>query len=205
MRRYLVVDDNTSDLFGTAGMISNFGRVSIASSAVEALSKLNATRFDAVITDFNMPDVSGLELIRRIRTVDPIIPAIMISGFYDPEALKQFPAGGVSDFLEKPFTEQEIFDSLEGVLARRSQILEGAYLEHAKKELEFLGVHTQSVMSAMTAISDAIHEITDREEKLRSGVAASLRSNFVSLGLKNTRSHSNQRLSLARGQLSERL
>jgi CheY-like chemotaxis protein len=65
---------------------------------------------DLVILDHHMPDLTGLEVTRRIRQTDERVPIIMISG--DTAVTWQAPVAGVTSFVAKPFT----FDQLRQVL-----------------------------------------------------------------------------------------
>jgi len=72
-----------------------------AQTAQEALAKLNAEPFDAVVLDYNLPDLSGMELIRQIHTVVPGCPIIVITGVDSPHLALEVLRCGASDYLPK--------------------------------------------------------------------------------------------------------
>jgi CheY-like chemotaxis protein len=87
---------------------------------VEALKLFmeDPNSFDAVITDFTMPKMSGLEVVAEIRKVAPKLPVIVTTGFtgsLDAETLK---ISGVDEVLAKPFTMQRLAECLHRVLKR---------------------------------------------------------------------------------------
>lgn len=88
------------------------------SDPVEALRLLveDPNPFAAVITDFTMPKMSGLELATEIRKIAPEMPIVITTGFsgsLDADALK---LSGANDVLAKPFTMQRLAETLHGVL-----------------------------------------------------------------------------------------
>jgi DNA-binding NtrC family response regulator len=60
-------------------------------------------RIGAVLLDIELPDISGIEILRRIRTVGPSMPVIMISGLSDAESIVLCMQEGADDYLTKPF------------------------------------------------------------------------------------------------------
>lgn len=95
--------------------------VTACSSGAEAIKLLNAERFDLVISDIRMPDMTGVETIKKIRELCaqrklPQIPEILISGFADPNTIKQAEALGARDFFYKPFDLQSFLSSVKKAL-----------------------------------------------------------------------------------------
>lgn len=104
MRRFLVVDDNFAFAENLAEIIADagVGEVQIADSGMRALELIAATRFDAMVTDMRMPKMSGAELIRRARTLDPELPIVVVSAFSADEQLTTVVHEGVLSLLPKP-------------------------------------------------------------------------------------------------------
>ena len=81
----LLVDDNRDGLLVRQSLLQELGyRVQLASNGEEGLKLFESSDFDVVVTDFRMPHMDGLELIRRIRTVNPNARIILLSGFVEP-------------------------------------------------------------------------------------------------------------------------
>jgi CheY-like chemotaxis protein len=80
VKHILVVDDEEAVRYVFERYLDKAGyRVSTAISGAEALASHQLDRADLVITDFKMPGMNGEELLRRLRGIDPGLPAMMIS------------------------------------------------------------------------------------------------------------------------------
>ena len=76
-----------------------------AQDGVEALAALEVNRnVDLVVSDINMPRMDGLELLQQIRTVDPDVPFLMITGTADIASVGEAKAAGVTAYIKKPFS-----------------------------------------------------------------------------------------------------
>jgi two-component system chemotaxis response regulator CheY len=95
--------------------LQNITEVSSGSSALDALSK---KPFGLIITDYNMPGMDGVELLKKIKTDDNYkhIPVIMITSESSKGVLLEATEAGVSGFLNKPFTKEDLIEKVEKVL-----------------------------------------------------------------------------------------
>jgi DNA-binding NtrC family response regulator len=143
--RVLVVDDdpNLTDLLvDTLEVIGYESRA--ASSAQQALTMLKGERFSLVITDINMPEMSGIELLQRIKEVDSNLPVMLITGVGSDEIKQEAYEFGADGFLSKPFRigkiEREIGNLLKGIQRRRVLLVDDndEFLNSAKERLETL-------------------------------------------------------------------
>ena len=92
--RILIVDDNHLGLLARKAVLEELGHsVTIANAPHEALDQFTNHLFDLVVTDFRMPKMNGLELIGRLRKLNPAIPVILISGFTDALGLDEETTG----------------------------------------------------------------------------------------------------------------
>src|SRR5688572_18442786 len=86
----LLVDDNRNGLTARASVLGELGyRTTTSMRPTEALKLFESESFDLVITDYNMPEMKGVELIARIRAMRPAIPIILISGFVEALGLNE--------------------------------------------------------------------------------------------------------------------
>src|SRR5215471_3728706 len=86
----LLVDDNRDGLIVRRALLEEQGcAVQIASNGEEGLKLFNCQLFDLVVTDYRMPVMTGLELIRRIREVKPGTPVVLLSGLVEPLGLTE--------------------------------------------------------------------------------------------------------------------
>lgn len=118
----LLIDDSPELREFTARMLSDHGfEVADAGGGAEALALLEKQpeRFDLIVTDYAMPVVSGMEVIRLARNIKADWPAVMITGYADSEAI----AGRPSDVpvLRKPFTPAALIKAVEQVYAAHRQ------------------------------------------------------------------------------------
>lgn len=113
----LVVDDSPQIVNIVSKMLKDrlkFGRVIGLTDGKEALQTLKEEHVDWVISDWEMPDVSGLELLKLVRsnpkTTD--IPFILMSSRADKESLVEAVSAGVSDYITKPFSPAKLDEKL---------------------------------------------------------------------------------------------
>lgn len=90
----LLVDDNKMGLAARKHVLEELGYQTItASSAHTAVDLFQKNQFDLVITDYKMPDLSGIQLIEKLRTLRAEVPVILISGFVDVLGLDEQTTG----------------------------------------------------------------------------------------------------------------
>jgi CheY-like chemotaxis protein len=124
----LVVDDESSVTRLVRMMLSDMGvtQVFTAKNGKEALDLLGEFQedIDIIICDWNMPTISGLDLLRQIRTVDPDLPFLMLTARADIASVKDARDYGVTDYLRKPFSaetmQKKITMHARSLAARRS-------------------------------------------------------------------------------------
>ena len=106
--RILLVDDHEEVRSTTAAMLCDFGHEVVeAATGAEALLALKADcKYDLMITDYAMPHVSGAEFLREARTLCPGVPALMITGYADADAISDRPEA--VEVLLKPFTPHKL-------------------------------------------------------------------------------------------------
>lgn len=116
-----IVDDEEAVRKSLAFMLTMNGLgVRVHESATAFLSVAPNLRQAVLITDMRMPDLSGLDLIRRLAALKTTIPSIMITGHGDvPMAVEAMKAGAV-DFIEKPFDDNTIVDAIRRASERLS-------------------------------------------------------------------------------------
>ena len=115
--RILLVDDDIYVRRLIAGVLINSGyKVDTAGDGTDAWKALNDVNYDLLITDNQMPGVTGLELIKRLRSEDKTLPIILASGAMPMEELKQHPWLQLDAVLSKPFPIAELLDTVKRVL-----------------------------------------------------------------------------------------
>ncbi len=113
--KILVVDDERPILLLLKEALTQWGyQVTCASSAAEALELLRTEIFDALITDIRMPDMNGLDLLRKVRKHDESIEVVIMTGYPTITSAVQALKEGAYDYLSKPL----ILDELRHLMAR---------------------------------------------------------------------------------------
>ncbi len=132
--KIVVVDD-----FGTTRRIirnllleRGYGDVCEAVDGNDALNVLKSNKIDFVITDWNMPGMSGLELLKTIRATEEWsdIPVLMVTTESKREQLLEAAQAGVNGYVVKPFDSETLNHSIEKVLDRRQKTDNIANLKH---------------------------------------------------------------------------
>jgi putative nucleotidyltransferase with HDIG domain len=132
----LIVDDdnfigeNLSEIFTEIG---NY-YTDIATSPFEGLDKLMNYNFDIVLTDILMPEMNGIEFLKKIKAMDPTMPVVMITGFPTVDVAIAAMKEGASDFITKPFRFNQIKIVAEKLVRERKLLLENAKLHNALKQ-----------------------------------------------------------------------
>ena len=92
--------------------------VSTAKDGAEALDILNANmqRFDLIVSDWNMPEMTGLQLLKTVRVKWPSMPFIMLTGKASPEFVVQARENGVDAYVVKPFSPAQLSQKIFAVL-----------------------------------------------------------------------------------------
>jgi|SRR3989339_733315 len=115
----MIVDDSAtmrkiiSRVVEMSGLV--FGRMEEASSGTEALEKLQAAPVDVVLCDINMPEMSGSELVRRVREELPKCNGtkiIMVSAESCQDRIENLMAAGADGYITKPFTPEKFQQEL---------------------------------------------------------------------------------------------
>ncbi|MBK8738890.1 MAG: response regulator [Betaproteobacteria bacterium] len=118
----LYLDDDEAQVFLIKRMLERWGyRVSAYLEQREALDALLGSdqHFDLMVTDFNMPGISGLDVARTIRDARPGLPVVMVSGYITDELRAQALAAGVRELIAKPHEVEELRDVVQRLVGRR--------------------------------------------------------------------------------------
>jgi two-component system response regulator FixJ len=118
------------------------------SSAEDFLSSLdNAARFDCVVSDVRMPGMSGLDLLDRLAVWRVRLPVILITGQGDVDMAVKAMKAGAFDFVEKPFDETHLLESIRNSLERnRKQARDTAEMDELRSKFGALSARQRQVM-----------------------------------------------------------
>ena len=107
--RLLVVDDERGIVIALKGLFTKEGyEVETSESGEEAIEKVKAGRFHVIITDLSMKGMSGLDLLRKVRELDPQCAVLMITAYGNQRIAVEAMKAGAEDYLPKPFDNDEL-------------------------------------------------------------------------------------------------
>ena len=108
MARILIVEDDRRISSLLAELLRSDHAVRVVDDGETAVQTLAADRPDVVLLDVNLPGVSGLEVLRYMRALDPRVPVIMITGTSDEVAITTALMRGAFAYIPKPFNVEYV-------------------------------------------------------------------------------------------------
>lgn len=119
-QRILVVDDDTSiRQLSTEVLIHSGYEVDAAADGAAAWEALQVKAFNLLITDHNMPGLTGVELVKKLRSARMDLPVILATGRLPAEAMAQKPSLQLAAMLPKPFSIDELLETVRVVLCAK--------------------------------------------------------------------------------------
>ncbi len=117
--KVLVVDDEMGPRESLRMILKPRYEIATAESGEAALKTLSTFRPDLIFMDIKMPQMDGIELLRRIKSTDPSIEVVMITAYASLETVKNALTHGAFEYLIKPFSRQDLEETARRALARR--------------------------------------------------------------------------------------
>ena len=164
--RILVVDDEMGPRESLRMILKPRHDIATADSGEAALRTLKSFHPDLIFMDIKMPQMDGIELLRRIKGIDPSIEVVMITAYASLETVKNALTHGAFEYLIKPFSRQDLEETVRRALARR---------------LTEIGTRSQlsSLVEEMRALSGKTRDL--EEEARREQAEQSLRVTQLSI------------------------
>ena len=139
---FLIVDDQDLIIQLLRGILRSNGyrKLSTANSGKAALTILKKTNIDFVITDWEMPKMSGVELLIKIRSDSKYhnMPVLMVTGEMSEDKVIYAVEEGVDGYQQKPFTEERIMDAIRSIFRKR---LNPDEIQHQIQKLSLLKIY----------------------------------------------------------------
>jgi DNA-binding NtrC family response regulator len=136
----LVVDDEEQFLKVFSQRLEGRGlKVDTSSTGEEALNKVKSKDFDAIVLDLVMPGMSGIETLKRIRSENPDVQIIILTGHGTIEKSVEAVKEGAIDFLEKPADLNKIMEKIAQAKEKKVVLIEKKHEAHVKEILEKKG------------------------------------------------------------------
>ncbi len=148
-----IVDDEEAVRTSLAFLLASSGfAVRTHESATAFLDVAPSVRNGCLITDLRMPDIDGVELLRRLRAADALLPAIVITGHGDVQMAVEAMKNGALDFIEKPFADDVIIDSIRRAVDQaQTQIRNETAQEAVRERLDSLSERERQVLKGVVA------------------------------------------------------
>jgi two-component system chemotaxis response regulator CheY len=120
--KFLIVDDFSTMRRIVRNLLKEIGFVNAdeAEDGQVALTKLKAESFDFVVSDLNMPNMNGFELLRSIRADDQLkaLPVLLVTAEAKKEDIITAAQAGASGYIVKPFTKATLEEKLNKIIAK---------------------------------------------------------------------------------------
>lgn len=177
MIRTLVVEDDfrVAELHEAyVARVSGFTVVGSAATGAEALEKVDRLRPDLILLDFYLPDMSGLEVLRRLREENhPAADVIAITAARDVESLRSAMRGGVVHYLVKPFRFSAFEEKLSSYASARARLAKLGEADQGEVDRIFGTLRSSRTAPLPKGLSDATLElVVGALREARSGLAA---------------------------------
>ena len=156
--KIIVVDDHPMVIEGMKAMLNQIRYVELcatASNAYEAMEKVKENQPDLVITDINMPEISGVELTSKLKKEFPNLKIIGMSTFNERSYIAQMIQNGADGFLVKSASKEEIETAISSVLDGKMHLSSDAGISNSEqKELKNQPTLTRREKEILTLISE---------------------------------------------------
>ena len=156
--KIIVVDDHPMVIEGMKAMLNQIRYVELcatASNAYEAMEKVKENQPDLVITDINMPEISGVELTSKLKKEFPNLKIIGMSTFNERSYISQMIQNGADGFLVKSASKEEIETAISSVLDGKMHLSSDAGISTSEqKELKNQPTLTSREKEILTLISE---------------------------------------------------
>lgn len=116
-KQILIIDDEIGPRESLRILLKDDHTVTVTESPAAGLELLERRRPDLVIIDLKMPEMNGIELLRRIRQREPALKVFVLTGYSTPETVREAESLGVSAYLNKPFDIFELRRLITATLA----------------------------------------------------------------------------------------
>jgi DNA-binding NarL/FixJ family response regulator len=184
--RVFLLDDHEVVRRGLHDLLESEGDIEIvgeSGSVSEAIARIPALRPDVAVLDGRLPDGSGIDVCREVRSVDPSIKALILTSYDDDEALFAAILAGAAGYVLKQITGTDLIDGVRRVAAGQSLLdpaLTARVLErvrHGPQAHEELAALTEQERKILALIAEGL---TNRQIGERMFLAEKTVKNYVS-------------------------
>ncbi len=125
VKKALVVDDDKVTLELLTFQLESEGfETTAAETGQKGLEYMQGTEFDIILTDLNLPDIDGIEMVRRSKVISPQTEIIMVTGYGSTEKTIEATKAGAFYYIEKPVDFEQLLPLIEKAVERKQQARE---------------------------------------------------------------------------------
>lgn len=160
--RVLIVDDEPDVREVISDSLSGFNfEIVEAEDGFIAKKLIEQSEFDVIVTDMQMPNMSGLELMAYLKSVDSVVPVVVVTAYGDRGRILDALRLGAFDFIEKPFSfeaTQKIINRAAEIGSRRHKISDlrariPQFDDHKRTEAEKVIQHEEHMVNLLVAMN----------------------------------------------------
>jgi len=120
MKTILVVDDDPIERRLLQTLLGKVGgyHVAVAEDGASAFKQAERFQPQAVILDMNLPDMSGMDILQKLKTSDPQLPVIMVTGVTDLSTAVKAIQQGAHNYLTKPFQNDQLLITVQNAVEK---------------------------------------------------------------------------------------
>jgi len=133
-------------LLGTAGLA-----VKIYESAAQFLERYDGSLAGCIVSDVRMPGMDGLHFLRRLKEMGVKLPVVIMTGHADVAMAVQAMKAGAVEFIEKPFSDENMLEAIRSAMARSLPGQTVADVEQIRSRLATLTAREREVLDALLA------------------------------------------------------
>ena len=163
----LVVDDEQVMRDGCKRILSKRGwRVTLARDGQQGLDGLKNNHFDIILLDLMMPGLSGMEVLKEVKRIDPEVLIIVITGYATVESAVEAMKIGAYDFISKPFSPDQLTIVVNRALEKKRLEQEAELLRREReKSLQDIAMEKSKIRTIINCMAGGVI-VTDRESQI---------------------------------------
>jgi DNA-binding NtrC family response regulator len=176
--RILIVDDDHAMRLALAESLESCGYdISAAENGSEALNLFSKRKFDLVVTDMKMPEMSGIEVLQGVKKLSPDVPVILITAYGTVNTAVEAMKEGAAEFIMKPFSLDDLEAIVKNVLnTSKTEASKNQDVLHAAKRIITKDTKLISIMDMLKNIAKSKSSIMIQGE---SGTGKELLAKYV--------------------------
>jgi len=154
MHNILVIDDDKDICLVLSNFLTkNSYSVSTASNGEDGLRSLRSSNYDLILCDYRLPDVTGVELLQKIKILDPTVAVVIITGYSDVKTAVETFRYGASDYVTKPLYPDELLVTVRETISKNQLKREAHSGSIVAGEIKKPKADTSSTASFVVGIS----------------------------------------------------